>query len=256
MKSICNLQNLSIKAISELGERGAVSPLSQDENLYELVFMSAKCKEGEAPVCSIRHQRYKKSSLLSKEDTNYKCRIGIIFSCDSALPNQTILQSYDGNTEFKSLFTKALRIWRKKEAGYINLCNCIFYKILYLIEKYAEGSHPSYLKRIKPAVDYIHSNYTHDFPYAELASMCKMSDSYFRRLFFKCFKCSASSYIKKLRVEHACKLLSSEQAPSISEVSRASGYDNIFYFSRVFKEATGVSPSKYTAADNSAHTNA
>ncbi|MBQ2750587.1 MAG: helix-turn-helix transcriptional regulator [Clostridia bacterium] len=53
-----------------------------------------------------------------------------------------------------------------------------------------------------------------------------------------------SRYVAKLRLERGAELLGSGQY-NVTEVAALCGYDNIYYFSRCFKEAYGVPPSLY-----------
>ena len=55
---------------------------------------------------------------------------------------------------------------------------------------------------------------------------------------------SASVYILQLRLQKACKLLSETNTP-IGEVSLACGFDDMSYFSRVFRQNFEVTPSVY-----------
>ncbi|HXC99652.1 MAG TPA: helix-turn-helix transcriptional regulator, partial [Verrucomicrobiae bacterium] len=56
--------------------------------------------------------------------------------------------------------------------------------------------------------------------------------------------CAPMDYFTRLRMRHACRLLSSGSA-SVKEVAAALGYGDPFYFSRVFKSVNKVPPSKY-----------
>ena len=53
-----------------------------------------------------------------------------------------------------------------------------------------------------------------------------------------------SKYLKNIRINHAIFLLE-HGVESVRNVSILCGFDDAFYFSRVFKEATGVSPRDY-----------
>ena len=56
--------------------------------------------------------------------------------------------------------------------------------------------------------------------------------------------CGIAQYIKKRRIQHACKLLSDSDM-SISEIAYRVGYMDYCYFSQIFKEETGTSASNY-----------
>ena len=53
-----------------------------------------------------------------------------------------------------------------------------------------------------------------------------------------------SDYLTSLRLQKA-KTLLKEPNLSIQEIAEQSGYTDYFYFTKVFKKAEGISPSKY-----------
>lgn len=58
--------------------------------------------------------------------------------------------------------------------------------------------------------------------------------------------CGIAQYIKKRRIQHACKLLVNSNM-SVSEIAFAIGYIDYCYFAQIFKEETGMSASSYRA---------
>ena len=62
---------------------------------------------------------------------------------------------------------------------------------------------------------------------------------------------SPIDYLTEYRINEACKLLRAGNL-SIAEVAVSVGFFDQFYFSRVFKRAKGVPPSKYFAAQQDA----
>ena len=62
---------------------------------------------------------------------------------------------------------------------------------------------------------------------------------------------NAIKYLTEYRINEACKLLRAGSL-SIAEVAVSVGFFDQFYFSRVFKRAKGVPPSKYFAAQQDA----
>ena len=60
---------------------------------------------------------------------------------------------------------------------------------------------------------------------------------------------SPIDYLTEYRINEACKLLRAGNL-SIAEVAISVGFFDQFYFSRVFKRAKGMPPSKYIAAQS------
>lgn len=103
---------------------------------------------------------------------------------------------------------------------------------------------PRHTDRIAPALDYIESHYTEPMDVAQLAQLCALSESQFYDTFKKKTGMSPIRYRNHLRVRQAKLLLRSEEVTH-QEIAQLLGFESIHYFSRVFKEHTGVSPSRY-----------
>lgn len=100
---------------------------------------------------------------------------------------------------------------------------------------------------VEQAKTYIQQNYKNkNLGLTEIASNFLISASYLSRNFKKICGISLTGYITQCRLECACQLLEST-ALSVAEISEKSGYQDLFYFSKKFKAAYGVSPSHYRA---------
>jgi CheY-like chemotaxis protein len=60
---------------------------------------------------------------------------------------------------------------------------------------------------------------------------------------------SAAAYIRTVRLQHAAALLEAEDVTTVSGAAEAVGYRDPSHFSRIFREAYGISPSDYPGAD-------
>lgn len=70
------------------------------------------------------------------------------------------------------------------------------------------------------------------------------STSYVSRLFKQCSDVGFSDYVTKTKLEHSKELLQNTDATVLSVASQL-GYDDPYYFSRVFKKHNGISPREY-----------
>ena len=103
---------------------------------------------------------------------------------------------------------------------------------------------PQHADRISPALDYIESHYTEPMDVAQLAGLCALSESQFYDAFKKKVGMSPIRYRNHLRVLQAQFLLESGEITH-QEIGQMLGFESIHYFSRVFKEHTGIAPSQY-----------
>ena len=97
------------------------------------------------------------------------------------------------------------------------------------------------------AIKYIQFNYSHDISIDDVARSVGVSRSHLYRVFMSNVGKSPINYLTEYRINEACKLLRAGSL-SIAEVAISVGFFDQFYFSRVFKRAKGVPPSKYAAA--------
>ena len=104
---------------------------------------------------------------------------------------------------------------------------------------------PSPYKKIKELKEYVDENLCNcELRVSALSKIFGTSEVYFRKEFKKYFGYTPIEYIKKQRLELACRLLS-VGLYSISEVATAVGFDNVCYFSAEFHRKFGCSPRDY-----------
>lgn len=92
--------------------------------------------------------------------------------------------------------------------------------------------------------DYIDTHYAEEISVAEVAHMVFLNASYFCRAFKQQTGRTFVDYLTHRRIERAQGLLASTDLP-VSTVARQVGYRDPNYFSRVFAQVTGLSPSEF-----------
>lgn len=169
--------------------------------------------------------------------------IDIYFQTDIPISNKPIQFKPVYSAKIQGLFKKAFTIWTSKKDGYKYKCISILYEII------SELQNDNYIPEkkynlIKPAIQFIENNFTDpNISYSDLSEMCGISYSYFKRLFIGKFGFSPQKYITQLRINYAYNLLSSGLY-NVTQTAELVGIPDPFYFSKVFKDYTGVSPSK------------
>ncbi len=105
----------------------------------------------------------------------------------------------------------------------------------------------AYVRKENPvseSIAYMKSNIDKLLSVENLAAKMNCSSSHFTSIFKKATGVSPIEYFIKLKIHYACQLLSQTNL-RISEVSNKLGYDDSFYFSRLFKKMTEKSPKDY-----------
>lgn len=99
-------------------------------------------------------------------------------------------------------------------------------------------------ERIYDILIYINQNYNKPLDSNTLAQKLNLSYSHFRKLFIEITGCPPNAYITNIRLNHAVQYLNNT-ALTITEIANLVGYNDIAYFSRVFKNSFTVSPKQF-----------
>lgn len=98
---------------------------------------------------------------------------------------------------------------------------------------------------IDKAIRHIHEYAANPLSMADVAKSVGCSEGYFYRLFKKRTGRTPVELLTEIRMQRAARLLR-ESAMQVGEVARQVGYDDPFYFSRLFRKRMGVSPSRFS----------
>ena len=113
-------------------------------------------------------------------------------------------------------------------------------KISKLLLNEADASNECLLQEIK---EYMNEHLNEDISLQDVADKMFFSTVYFSRFFKKQTGETFSSYLLRIRMEQAVKLL--EKNIKVVEISEACGYHDSSYFIRMFKEYYKYSPKDY-----------
>ena len=102
----------------------------------------------------------------------------------------------------------------------------------------------SMLERLDRVITFITENYAERITTQMLADMCYLTEAHFCRFFKKAVGKTVTKYINEYRVGKAAVLLRNTDSP-VGEIAEAVGFDDLNYFSRVFRAQTGMSPTAY-----------
>lgn len=145
-----------------------------------------------------------------------------------------------------SLFAELSLVWTGKRSGFMIKCKSIMMDILYLIMKEQDRSAhgTAHYYDIEKTANLILADYKEDFTIDALARLSGLSASHFRLLFKKITGLTAVQYQNHIRINKAKDLLLSGEC-NVTEAALSVGFQDIYYFSRLFKKLTGSPPSHY-----------
>jgi len=147
----------------------------------------------------------------------------------------------DNHIQLKTLFEskqmQSLDWFAERSASdMMSFASCLFDFTVLELERSASGT-----DIIGSVKQYIHSHFKEDLDRNALAVVVHITPNYLSKRFRAETGMSLREYINQLRVDEAKRLLISTNS-TISEVASAVGYDNISYFSTVFKKLCGMPP--------------
>jgi len=99
-------------------------------------------------------------------------------------------------------------------------------------------------KIVNMAKGHIGFNLTKNIDLKSLSRSCGISPDYLGHIFKKVTGISPMQHLSSVRIDESKRLLRNPDL-SLEEIARRSGFSDIFYFSRKFKQKEGISPSIY-----------
>jgi transcriptional regulator GlxA family with amidase domain len=108
------------------------------------------------------------------------------------------------------------------------------------VRDYSDGA----TGKIEDVLQYMAINLDKQLTVSNLAGLARISPSHFFALFKRQTGRAPIEFFIHMKVHRACELLD-ETSLSIKEIAATLGYDDQFYFSRVFKSVTEFAPTQY-----------
>jgi AraC family transcriptional regulator len=104
-----------------------------------------------------------------------------------------------------------------------------------------EAGVPGWLRQAR---DILHDSYAQPPGLSALADEVGVHPLHLARVFRRKYGCSVGEYVRRLRVEFACRELV-RQGPSLVEIALAAGFCDQSQFCRIFKRHVGMTPSQF-----------
>ncbi len=120
----------------------------------------------------------------------------------------------------------------------------ILYQMLTSVSRQLSGRQGRSAGRLEPALQWLERHFYEETSIRELAALCCMSESGFRRLFTAYAGVSPGKYRQLRRMDQAKRLMDAGLT-GVGEIAAAVGIDDMNYFSRLFRRTAGMTPSEY-----------
>ena len=101
---------------------------------------------------------------------------------------------------------------------------------------------------VKKILACIHKRFDKNISIQQLAQECNVNANYASQLFNQEVGEKFNLYLTKLRLDKAQQLLRETNLP-VSNIASMSGYNDYFYFAKVFKKSIGMTPKEYRSQE-------
>ena len=158
---------------------------------------------------------------------------------------------------------KGIRIWEEMyenlSRGYSpeNLMNtnlCLYHLIATFVFSQQQNQNSSSPEKaiIRETIDYMKNNLDKTIRIEDFADLNKYSVSHFSKLFRLTTGMSPIEYFIHQKMQKACQLLYTEDS-RVKQIAALLGYDDPYYFSRLFKKYMDTSPETYRESVRKIH---
>lgn len=163
------------------------------------------------------------------------------------MSDQIMLLAHDRNRILET-YIKSLNFELHNEMNNREKCNWLkiqaaFFSLLAAVADTGTETDASYYP-IRAGIAALENEWNQNRKIEEYANMCGVSKAYFYRCFKEWQKESPIAFRNRIRLSNAESMLCFTDM-KIKEISEAVGFDDPFYFDRIFVRQYGVSPRKY-----------
>lgn len=152
------------------------------------------------------------------------------------------------NAEMNQLIDKAVRELNEKKQNFGILTRLYFAELFVLISRELDKKLNFVSKNIDPHTEamlqYIQTNFYQEVQFEQFAKETGVSSRYLRKNFKEKMGISPVNYLLEYRINKALELFKG-QSLTIKEIAFETGFATQQYFSKKFKEITGLSPNEY-----------
>lgn len=191
--------------------------------------------------------------MLRKREISFDSEL---YSDDTGIDSLTVIPKYYTleNTDYYMQFLYGVDDdFFKKYEHYKRLVSCKLLELLIRIGVdylNAKSSHlssqiPRAFLKARKIMNYIHTDYRSKITSKEIEEKFETSYDYINKIFFKMTGQTISNFINIVRIQKARQLIETSSL-KYSEIAYFVGIDDPYYFSKLFKKYTGLTPSQYS----------
>lgn len=148
-----------------------------------------------------------------------------------------------GDESIHELVYKMIHHFNKREKYWQTYCNAILQAFIIAVVRQVEQcesgiGNPGKVEKI---IEYLSHNYMHELNNKQLSQIFHYHPDYISKVILSRTGMTLKQYVIDLRIRSALNTLVYSDM-SIKDIAVKAGYDNIHYFTRIFKAKTGFPP--------------
>lgn len=168
------------------------------------------------------------------------------------IPKKYHFSNYSSFITTICLLNSAIEQNKNQIENYKILCSCkvleVFIEIARSfvfteIESLSSGVPKSY-KKIQELLKYLNTEYSSKITSSTIEKQFDCNFDYMNRIFKKLTQKTIFTYLNTVRIDHAKELISTTSL-KLAEIGCSVGFNDEYYFSKVFKKYTGIPPTVY-----------
>lgn len=166
---------------------------------------------------------------------------------DTKEPLRSEIFTPQNSSVIESSFEKLHKLWETGNFSEKIYCNSLMYRIYSDLARHMQYKYTTsdQKNRIEAAIQFLIQNFSNSsFSVEQLGPMCQMSQGHFRRIFSQIYHTTPVAFLTTLRINAAKELLHADSL-SIVEIAAQCGFNSASYFTKKFREETGLTPTEY-----------
>ena len=151
------------------------------------------------------------------------------------------------DNEILHIFIRLIDTSKQESRFFSQMASCFVIQLLGLVNAAAlmMDKTKSRQEQIIQAIRFkIHENWNEDLDYEQISAENNITYDFFRKAFKSVIGIAPGQYLLNIKIEKAAQMLR-ETNLTISEIATKTGFENEFYFSRMFKNKMNCTASSY-----------
>lgn len=153
---------------------------------------------------------------------------------------------HDGDGTVGRLIRQMEWEYAARRVGCMEMLRCYLTQVLVCAIRASEEAERTRIQHdaTMAVVDYLQQHYAQPLSLDNMSRRFGYTPQYLSSLFRKDTGMTIQTFLQRLRVEEACRLMGNREL-SLSSIAQAVGYSDAKHFSKVFRQHKGVSPREY-----------